>query len=129
MFAFNADDAIAEICRAATGAVLVQSDIRTADIPMTESVQEIAQSYFEKIFLLMMCEQSEVLRCSWPVLRLLPIKTSSGPNERCCSTLSMQISTITDSGGGQRSDSCPDQHCGDYHCKGQNKKVSSKPQS
>jgi DNA-binding CsgD family transcriptional regulator len=38
-----------EICRAVntTGAALVQSDIRTADIPMTGSAQEIFQTYFK----------------------------------------------------------------------------------
>ena len=37
-----------EICRAVntTGAALIQSDVRTADIPMTGSVQEIFQTYF-----------------------------------------------------------------------------------
>ncbi|SHK34383.1 DNA-binding transcriptional regulator, CsgD family [Bradyrhizobium lablabi] len=38
-----------EICRAAntTGAALLQSDMRTPDIPMTGSAQEIFQSYFK----------------------------------------------------------------------------------
>ena len=86
------------ICTAAatTGAALLQSDVRTSDVPVTPSVVEPFRHYFDNNLHVEIFVRSRAHRCCCPAGKPSAIRIYFHPKASCSGTRFMQPGPILD---------------------------------